>query len=270
MLHRGNGQVVPAPTPHAPGPRLETFALLAQVPGLVHGISTRGGGVSEGAYASLNLGRSTADRRDHVAENRSRVARALGVGTLITPHQMHGATVAHVDDVDSAPGEADALVLRSTGCAVGVLGADCPGLLIVDPTRRALAVAHAGWRGVVAGVVRAAVTALCKMGGGVPGDLLVGLGPGIGLARYEVDLEVGARLAASVPAAARSEVVREGRPGHVCADLRAALRAQLVELGVAAAHIESHPGCTYDDPRFFSHRRDAGLTGRHALVAAWL
>ena len=152
---------------------------------------------------------------------------------------------------------------------LGVLGADCPGVLLVAPRRRALAVVHAGWRGVVAGVVPAAVESLVTDYGVEPAELMVGIGPGISAARYEVSIEVAEDIRAAIPAAARAEVVSAGRAGHAYVDLRAALHAQLLACAVHAARIEIHPACTYEDARFFSHRRDAGATGRHALVAGW-
>jgi polyphenol oxidase len=153
--------------------------------------------------------------------------------------------------------------------AVGVLGADCPGVLLVDPERRALAVVHSGWRGTVAGVVPAALAALVQQHGAEPERLRAAIGPGISAARYDVGEEVVAAMSALFPVGAG--VVHRSDDGRAHVDLQAAIRAQLLTGGVPAASIETLSRCTYDDATlFFSHRRDGGSTGRHALVAAWV
>ncbi|MDA1194945.1 MAG: polyphenol oxidase family protein [Planctomycetota bacterium] len=222
---------------------LESFAALRGVPGLVHGLTTR-------------------------AVARADLAAGLGLGSLITAQQVHGPTVAVVEQ-DGPPGEADGLATDQPGLLLGVLGADCPGVLLVAPGQRALAVVHAGWRGVVAGVVSAALDLLSQRYDVAPQDLRVAIGAGIGAPRYEVSTDVAAAIAMSVEARWRDYVISSARPGHAHADLRAAIRAQLVARGVSDAHIETHPSCTYDDARFFSYRREGPSTGRHLLVAGW-
>lgn len=238
---------------------------------LVHGAVERRGGVSTGAYAALNLGRSTGDAAEAVAENARRVVASLGAkGRLHVPRQVHGAAVVTLDGPVRGPlPEADALVTGAVGVAVGVLGADCPGVLVVDPVRRALAVVHAGWRGVVAGALPAAVAELARAFASAPADLFVGIGPGIGPRRYEVGPEVACALLAAVPDA--REALTPGAGDRVHADLALVLVHQARGLGVPAVQVERLPGCTYDEPgRWFSHRRDGPATGRHALVAAWV
>lgn len=227
--------------------RLETFRSLADVPGLVHGVTTR-------------------------AVPRADVPSILGLAAPVqSAHQVHGARIVDLDAVGRPdPGRADGLTTDAVGGPpLAVLGADCPGVLLVAPKRRALAVLHAGWRGVVARIVPAGVKRMRARYGARPEELLVGIGPGIGVERYEVSAEVGARIAAGAPHDARQAVLRPGRPGHAYADLRAAIRAQLLAAGVPSAHIEQHPACTYEDERFFSVRRDGPETGRHLLVACW-
>lgn len=238
---------------------------------LVHGAVERRGGVSAGAFAALNLGRSTGDAPAAVAENARRVVAALGAtGRLHVPRQVHGATVVTLDGPVAGPlPEADALVTGAVGVAVGVLGADCPGVLVVDPVHRALAVVHAGWRGVVAGALPAAVAELTRSFASDPADLFVGIGPGIGPKRYEVGPEVAEALRAAVPAA--RDAVTAGAGDRCHADLALVLVHQALSLGVPAPQVERLAGCTYDEPdRWFSHRRDGPATGRHALVAAWV
>lgn len=170
----------------------------------------------------------------------------------------------------TTPGRGDGLCTNGTdGRLLGVMGADCPGVLIVAPKARALMVLHAGWRGVVAGIVPAGLLLLQARYGAASDDLWVGVGPGISGPRYEVSTEVGDAIASGVSPTERDSVLRPGRPGHAHADLRAAIRAQLEQRGVARERIEIHPACTYDDARFHSYRRDGEDAGRHLLVAAW-
>jgi len=223
------------------------FSSLAALPGLVHAVTTRGV---------------------------SREAAAEALGPLRTLHQVHGSRIVAAEaDGDQIPTEAvraDGLSTNHRGGPVlGVLGADCPGVLLVAPEVGALAVLHAGWRGVVAGIVPGALHLLAARYGADPEQLRVGIGPGISGPRYEVSEEVADAVAASVGPDERDTVLTPGRPGHAHADLRAAIRAQLLRRGVRAAHIETHPACTYDDPRFYSYRREGPETGRHLLLAGW-
>lgn len=246
------------------------FPGLAVVPGLAHGVVPRAGGVSVGPWASLNLGRSTGDAPEAVTENARRLAAALGApGRVAFPRQVHGARVLVLDGPPAGPlPDADAVATGTPGVAVGVLGADCPGVLVVDPVRRALAVVHSGWRGTVAGVLPAAIATLAARFGSPPADLHVCIGPGISARRYEVGPDVVGPFLAAMPAAAGC--VRPGRADRAFLDLEGALRLQALAAGVAAARIEALGGCTFDDAdRWFSHRRDGGVTGRHGLVALW-
>jgi polyphenol oxidase len=245
-----------------------TFPGLAGVAGLAHGVSTRQGGVSTGAFASLNLGRRTPDRREDVEENRRRAAGALGFAAFVGPRQVHGVRIAEVRDAADDPGEADGLTTDRPGVLLGVLGADCPGVLLVDPARGALALVHAGWRGVAGGIVPAAVEALARRYGSRPDALRVAVGPGIGPEAYEVGPEVADALRAAVggdgPGLAR------GRGDRWHADLGALIERQLVSAGVPHASVERDVRCTWREADLlFSHRRDGERAGRHALLAGW-
>lgn len=245
-----------------------SFPGLAGVSGLAHAMTTRSGGVSAGPFASLNLGPRTPDLPTAVAENRRRAAVALGFVTLVSPRQVHGAHIVEVREADAQPGEADALMTDRPGVLLGVLGADCPGVLLVDPRRRSLALVHAGWRGIVAGVAPAAVKALALRYGCAPGRLRAGIGPGISQAVYEVGPDVAEALSASAPGA-RACLAR-GQTDRWRADLAGLLELQLRASGVPAEAIERSPYCTHRDATlFFSHRRDGVSAGRHALLAGW-
>ena len=226
---------------------LLTFRSLAGLPDLAHGISHRG------------------VPRDAIPE-------ALELDRpLLTPTQVHGSSIRAADGEEPPPsGRFDGWSTnRAGGPIFGVLGADCPGVLLVAPEVRAFALLHAGWRGIVSGIVPAGLLLLGARYGASVGGIHVGIGPGISGPNYEVSDEVADALASSVGPADRDAVLTAGRPGHAFADLRAAIRCQLRQRGVPDEHIETHPACTRDDERFYSYRGDGPDTGRHLLVAAW-
>lgn len=215
--------------------------------------STRRGGVSEGTYRSLNLGRSTADRPEAVDENRRRWLTALGLDPerLATAGQVHGTSVARV----LAPGlhpTSDIMITTVPGLALAITGADCLPILFAAPG--AVAAAHSGWRGTADGAPETALSAVCAVAAVAAGAVTIHFGPGIRGCCYRVGPEVAARF----PAAA----VRDGadRPRL---DLPTAARLRLIAAGADPAAIHDTGACTACDPDwYFSHRRDQGLTGR--------
>ncbi len=248
-----------------------TDPALAEIDGLRHMVTTRAGGVSAPPFDTLNVGLGSDDTSAAVRENRRRVATQLGFEQLMTPYQVHGSDVCVVDQETEARPRCDALATSRTGILLGVLGADCPGVLLVDEARHALAVAHAGWRGVAAGIVASTIDTLVRRYDCAPSVMRAWIGPGIGAPRYEVDTEVLDSVSRALPAHIGLEaegITRPTRPGHARIDLRRAIRTQLIAAGVDALHVTTVPACTYDDAaRFFSHRRDVAKTGRPALVA---
>jgi hypothetical protein len=230
------------------------------LPGARALFTTRRGGCSVGPYASLNLGRLTDDDPVHVDRNRAHLTAALGV--TVTPiRQVHGAHVIRLDaESRSAPGaeppEADGEATAQPGCAPMVLTADCLPIAIAGGG--AVGVVHAGWRGLVAGVIAQGVAAVRELGAG--GALAAAIGPGAGPCCYEVGDEVHAAFAAH-PAA-----VHTGDSGRNV-DLEAVARDQLDAAGVATVHELGI--CTICSELFYSHRRDRGVTGRQAGLA-WL
>jgi YfiH family protein len=219
--------------------RTATVPAFAGVPGLVHGFERRSVAGPES--------------RD---ETRLRVARALaGSGRLLLLRQVHGTDVAEAP-WNGTP-EADAAVATTAGELLGIETADCLPLLLVDPIRRAVAAAHAGWRGTVAGVAARAVEALVAHGSS-PGDLLAALGPAIGVCCYEVGDELRTAFAAEAP-----WVLRPGPSGRLHLDLRAANVRQLERAGLRAAAIHHVDDCTRCQPdRYHSYRRDGKGAGR--------
>jgi YfiH family protein len=170
---------------------------LAPLAGIRHGFFTRRGGVSAGIYDSLNCGFGSDDDRAAVAENRTRVAGALGASgdRLITVHQVHGTTVARVDrpwTPDQAP-RADGLVTRTPGIVLGILAADCAPVLLADGAAGVIGAAHAGWKGALGGVVEATVAAMVAEGA-ERSRITAVIGPCIGPASYEVGIEFEARF----------------------------------------------------------------------------
>lgn len=251
--------------------------------GVVHGFNLRTGGVSQGPYASLNLGRSVGDDPEHVAENLRRFARAAGYDplALFTTSQVHGADVRVVAGSDDRSAtrniEADVLVAPAGGIAIAVRTADCIPLLVHSPDSGAVAAIHAGWRGVVRGAVEAGVQALIQIGDeaprrsagaialkDVPQRLQAAIFPHIGACCFEVGDDVAQQLASLHPVP-WSVVDRSREKPHV--DLAEIVRAKLVALGLRADHVERVAGCTRCQPeRFFSFRRDGQRSGRHAAV----
>lgn len=247
--------------PAHPSP-LVTSALLP-VP---HGFATRAGGVSEGPYASLNLGFAVGDLRDRVEENHRRLAVVAGAAleALHTVKQVHGDRVVEVGAGEGTgtlrppEGEADALWTERPEHWVAVGTADCVPVLLVDPEGRRVAAVHSGWRGTEARIVARTVESLVARGSR-PERLLAAVGPCIQRCCYVVSEDLGQRFTAGF---GPEVVVREG--ADVRLDLARAVRDTLLGAGLKAAHVEVLPHCTAcDADRFFSHRRDAGLTGRH-------
>ena len=223
-------------------------------------VTTRRGGVSAGSYASLNLATHVGDDGSAVTANRHRLRHALGLP--VEPawlEQVHGTGVAVLPR--TAHGAADAAVTFARGNVCAVLVADCLPVFLASRAGDRVGIAHAGWRGLVAGVVEATVAALdCE-----PGSLIAWLGPSIGPEAFEVGHEVRDAFLARDPGA--SVAFRPGREGRFLADLPALARRRLATAGVTAVH--GGGLCTHADPaRFYSYRRD-GATGRMATLA-WL
>ena len=241
-------------------------------PANVHAaFSLRTGGVSEGYYAALNLGAHVGDAPDHVAENRRRLRAALSLPA--EPRwlsQVHGTVVLDSDapvrdgvqdrpcgTLTDAPPVADAIVTRQSGTVCAIMVADCLPVLLASRDGAVVGAAHAGWRGLAAGVIENTVRALDHE----PSQLLAWLGPCIGPASFEVGDEVRAALR---NAEGSTQAFAPNARGRWLCDLQALARLRLEAMGVV--DIRSSAACTFlDSSKFFSHRRD-GISGRMAAL----
>jgi len=225
--------------------------------------TTRAGGVSAGAYATMNLARGGRDDPAALEENRRRFERFLPASPVRLA-QVHGAAVATLQGATAASPTADAAVTREVGVVCSVLTADCLPVLVADRAGSAVGVAHAGWRGLAAGVIEATVDELVRLGAG-PRNLIAWLGPAIGPAAFEVGADVHAAFCDGDPGAAA--FFAADRPGKWHADLYALARRRLGLAGVSSVHGGGY--CTHtESERFFSYRRERD-SGRMA-TAIWL
>jgi hypothetical protein len=220
--------------------RTATVPALSAIPGLVHGFEQHAPG----------------DGAETREESHARVARALaGDGRLLLLKQVHGTTVAEAP-WDGMP-EADASVAVRPGFLLGIQTADCLPVLLVDPGRRLVAAAHAGWRGTAAGVAARAVAALVARGSR-PEDLVAALGPGIGACCYEVGDDVREAFGPS-----GTPFFHAGPRGRPHLDLRAANVRQLLDAGLARAAVHHVADCTRcGADSYHSYRRDGRAAGR--------
>jgi YfiH family protein len=219
-----------------------------------HGFFTRRGGVSEGAFSSLNCSLSGADHLPNVLENRARAARAIGAepAMLSGLSQVHGIDVAVIEQ-PHAPGtgpRADAMVSRRRGVALGIVTADCAPILFADPDKGVIGAAHAGWRGAVAGVIEATTAAMRALGATA---ITAAIGPCIRQPSYEVGADLRDAVLAIDPHHRRF-FADGNRAAHWYFDLAGYCAMRLETAG--AVDIETIPADTLAEPeRFFSHRR---------------
>jgi len=262
---------------------------LTKLPWLIHGFSTKPGGVSDqGGERVLNLGFTEWDTKDNVLENRRRFQSALGTSDLqlVSLKQIHSDVIHLFDVAPSQSCQGDASVTNRPGLLLGVQTADCVPILLVDPKKRTIAAIHAGWRGTLQRIVVKAIGQLQMHFKSKPGDLFAAIGPSIGGCCYEVGTEVATQFLSQFAEA--PEWFHEFRtgdepnpiqwlnmmpPGHqpppknVLLDLRKANRAQLLVAGLRAPNIFVSGLCTacYRD-LLFSYRKEGPQSGRMLSV----
>jgi YfiH family protein len=243
-------------------------ALLGE--GLVHAVFTRLGGVSQGPFASLNVGNTVGDDAAAVTENHARVYDYLGLDpqSVVSPRQVHGNRVATVGSAQAGQvlANTDGLVTGDPGTAMMLRFADCQPILLYDPAHHALGLVHVGWRGLAQGIARRAVEAMREAFDTRARDLIVGLGPAIGSCCYVVGQNVAAAMAYALDdwkQALSPEGAERWR-----LDLSIANAQQLAAEGVPEIRIERSNLCTAcSNDLFYSHRANQGRTGRFAVVA---
>jgi len=225
--------------------------------------TTRAGGVSRGAYASFNLAAHCGDDAASVSENRARLAAQCGTPPVCWMNQVHGTDVvdADLDPADLPAADAAVSLARRRACAI--LTADCVPVLVCDRAGTMVGAAHCGWRGLAEGVLGALVQRLPT----ARENLIAWMGPGIGSEHYEVGSDVRDALLDRFPVSVVEQALRPSSTAvKWSADLYTLARAELTGLGVSG--IYGGGFCTYQDARFYSHRRD-GVTGRMATLI-WL
>ena len=258
---------------------------LTKIPWLLHGFSTRPGGVSElHGEKVLNLGFAEWDARENVIENRRRFQSALGAEdlTLCGLSQIHSDIVHLLETPPSTPCRGDASATNRPGLLLAVQTADCVPILLVDPKKRAVAAVHAGWRGTLQRIVAKTIGKMRMQFSTKPAALLAAIGPSVGGCCYEVGTEVASEFRSQFPNASDwFDELRTGDepnplqwlnmapPGHqpppknVLLDLRKANRAQLLDAGLHGQNITASDLCTAcHRDLLFSYRKEAGTTGR--------
>lgn len=235
------------------------FDLLEPYTHISHGVFLRRGGLSKGACASLNVGFSTSDDKEAVLANREEIRKVIDTPVLLFPHQNHSNSVERVTakNIDKTF-HADALFTQEKNIAIGVVHADCQAAIFYDPMHEAIAVVHAGWRGLVQNIYARVLDEMQRQIGTKPQNVLVCTGPSLGpdhaeYKSYKQDFP-------------KDFWEYQVKPFHF--DFWAIAKNQLCHAGVLEKNLEQTQLCTYCNPKeYFSHRRDKD-TGRHATVVA--
>ena len=246
--------------------RFDSFP--AKQPGVACAVSTRVGGKSTGCFAGLNLGAGNGDSGATVAKNLSLFCAALGAdtGKLSSMRQRHTANVSVIDEGGGPPVDnVDALVTAAVGVPLLALSADCALTVFYDRQRRALAVAHSGWRGALLNIYGSVLNVMRLRFGTVPEDVMAGVSPMISSGHYPVGEDFLEKLQAFYPGedGLKFITLREGRHHFSLRDL---LKHQLAVLGVK--NYEFMHMCTFSEKElFYSWRRDGKAAGRFGLMA---
>lgn len=262
--------------------RFYTFDSFASHLGVTNVTTTRHAGVSPPPFDSLNLGLSTEDDPDNVAANRARLAAltSLGAGAPIYAGQVHADGVARVGagDFGKRVDSTDALITGEADVPLMIVVADCVPVSLYDPIKKAVGLAHAGWRGTAAGVVTKTVERMMDEFGTDPTDLVAGIGPSIGPCCYEVGPDVvdafysrqpliADHVLADPDTASAGSFAGGLNEDRKMLDLWRAAALQLVTAGVFEANIDQSNRCTACNPGdFYSYRAGGGQTGRFAAL----
>ena len=254
-----------------------TFPILEQLPGIVHGFSTRLGGVSQGDVGTMNLSFSRESSRQNVEENYRRLAKAIGYEPerLVCSRQTHTTNVRVVTEEDCGIGfcrsgdydNIDGLVTNVPGIPLMTFYADCVPLLLADPVHRAIGCAHSGWRGTAANMGKAALEVMKREYGTEAKDVITAIGPSICQDCYEVSEDVIDQFREVYPRKIWPDLFYEKQNGKFQLNLWEACRQNFLMAGVLPEHISLPDLCTCCNPKFlFSHRASRGNRGNLAAV----
>lgn len=237
--------------------------------GIAHGFFGSEGGVSAGLYSSLNAGRGSDDAPEAVAENRARIANAIGASTprhLLSCHQHHSVDALLVREPFQGRPKGDAMVTRKPGLALAILTADCVPILFADPEARIIGAAHSGWKGALGGISEATLDAMESLGADT-GRIVAAIGPCIQQASYEVGPEFRDQFLSAADWSERFFI--PGKDDRLQFDLSGFVHARLVRAGLSRIDLITHDTCALNDKYFSNRRRNhQGLPdyGRNASV----
>ena len=245
--------------------------LVADNISVTHAFTTRRGGVSPAPFDSLNLGLHRGDKDENVAENRRRLASALGYDPkkLVLTHQTHSDIVRAVTSADSAGfdhrlyPESDGIITNEPGVALWIFTADCTPILLHDPVTGAVGAVHAGWRGTASKIAAKAVLKMQESYGCKPENIRAAIGPNIGQCCFETDRDVPEAMLASFGEGAKQHILSKGEKFYV--NLKALNALALQQVGVRDISVSD--ACTAcESDRFWSHRVTGGVRGSQGAM----
>lgn len=252
-----------------------TFPALEPFSWLVHGFTTRLGGVSEDDCASMNLSFTRGDKKEHVEQNYRIISESIGFPceSIVCSDQTHTANILEVGPKDCGSGvwhpkpyrDIDGLITNQPGVTLATFYADCVPLYLVDPVNHAIGLCHSGWRGTVSKIGKAAVQAMIETYGSDPGDIIAAIGPSICQDCYEVSEDVAVQFQEAFGQAADQKMLLNKGNGKYQLDLWQACRHVFIEAGINPDHISGPNLCTCCNPELlFSHRASGGKRGNLA------
>ncbi len=250
------------------------FSNLEKLGFLKHCITTRSGGFSKGPFKGMNMGLFTEDSRESVFMNHKKAAEYMGyeLNDAVFTNQVHGDQIALIDKgfkgekfwLGERALEKDAIITRLAGRPIVAFFADCAGVFVADPAKKAVGIAHAGWKGTVKEIGRKTIEAMGQAFGTRACDCYAAVGPSIGPCCFDVKEEVAELFSRLY---GEEVLALSEKPGRWKVDLWEANRIQLARAGVKAENIEVAGLCTFcREDMFYSHRRDKGNTGRMAGI----
>lgn len=249
-----------------------TWSEFEKIPEVVHGFSTRLGGVSEGIYSSMNLSFTRGDQEEAVRENYKRISAAMGFSPedIVTSDQTHTANVRVITEQDRGNGitkprpytDVDGMITNVPGLVLATFYADCVPLYFVDPVHKAVGLSHSGWRGTAAGIGAVTVKELQKHYKTRPEDIYAAVGPSICQDCYEVSEDVILEFQKTFSRELWKDIFYKKENGKYQLNLWEANRQILLEAGVLPEHISMPNLCTCCNPEFlYSHRASQGKRG---------